>query len=428
MTREEPTKDCISQLPLEVIHEILLLLTMQDVARSSCVSKAWKDFCASLPCVNIDSRSLSYDMLKDVIKEKVRSMSIHKEHLVIQKLSLHLDYNFVQLAEEDLESCIRLISETRTIKEIDFQITNQPYYQASWGYEAFQPSDSKLEVGFCKMLVRVEIQAPSLRKLVFSENRITRREDEFYMDLRIDSETCEALRELTLCNSTIRGKAFSTMFSKCSNVESLVLDRCVHFYRIKIASQRLRKLVLRRCFHLLITDIEAPNLTSFNFCNYLTLDTLEDMADTLNLEDVGDPLKHKHKEEISHQQECQKMVIYPKNKRYDVVVLEDWSAMAELSFMTKISEEAKKTTITTMSFLDLADYIFGDKLKSDTVKILAISSTDESKLYEVTKKKSYISNMEQYFSSVTDKIEVEAFLFGTGPMLSICNANDFSSI
>ncbi|KAJ1420269.1 Leucine-rich repeat domain superfamily [Sesbania bispinosa] len=142
---DEPIKDCISQLPLEVIHEILCQLTMQDVARSSCLSKAWKDFCASLPWVNIDSRSsLSYDLLKNVIKEKVRSMSIHKEHLVIHKLRLHLDYSFVQLAQEDIENCMKLISETRTIKDIDFQITNQRYPEALWGYEAFQPSDSKV--------------------------------------------------------------------------------------------------------------------------------------------------------------------------------------------------------------------------------------------------------------------------------------------
>ncbi|KAJ1420270.1 putative F-box/FBD/LRR-repeat protein [Sesbania bispinosa] len=168
---------------------------------------------------------------------------------------------------------------------------------------------------------------------------------------------------------------------------------------------------------------------------------------------MGDPFKYKYKEEISQQQECmldlnillwtkniwislwfdkfkdtegQKMVIYPKNKRYDVVVLEDWSAMAELSFMTKISEEATRTTITTMSFLDLADYIFGDKLlKSDMVEVLAISSTDESKLYEVLKKKSYISSRDQYFFTVTHKIEVEAFLSST-PMVSFCNVNDFS--
>ncbi|KAJ1383011.1 putative F-box/FBD/LRR-repeat protein [Sesbania bispinosa] len=168
--------------------------------------------------------------------------------------------------------------------------------------------------------------------------------------------------------------------------------------RVEIQAPSLQKLVFPSIGEL------APNLTSFNFCNYLTIDTL-------NSDDMGDPFKHKPRRKssiIKNDTEGQKMVIYPKNKRYDVVVLEDWSAMAELSFMTKIIEEAKRTTITTMSFHDLADYIFGDKSKSDMVKILAISSTDESKLYEVLKEKSYISSREQYFATVTDKIEVEA--------------------
>ncbi|KAJ1380545.1 Leucine-rich repeat domain superfamily [Sesbania bispinosa] len=405
---EEPTKDCISKFPLEVIHEILGRLTIQDVGRSSCLSKPWKSFCASLPWVNIDSRSLSYDLLKDVIKEKVKSMSLCKEHLVMHKMRLHLDYNFVQLAQEDIESCIRLVSETSTIKEIDFQITNQPdnpfmegtffhhIYRAETltmlrlsGLRLSQPvEDMKLsnlqilrlegvEVDLrssdnINWLERVEIQAPSLEKLVFSEKKRTRLDDEFYLDLRIDSETCEALRELTLCNSTMRGKAFSTMFSKCSNVESLVLDRCVHFYKIKIASQRLRKLVLRRCFHLVITDIEAPNLTSFNFCNYLDIDAL-------NLEGMFDPFKHKHKEEIIHQQEC----------------------MLDLNSMLW----TKNIWIS----------LWVDKFKDTEGQKMVIYP-------KVLKKKSYTSSREQYFATVTDKIEVEAFLSSTGPMLSICNS------
>lgn len=59
--------------------------------------------------------------------------------------------------------------------------------------------------------------------------------------------------------------------------------------------------------------------------------------------------------------------------------------MAELQLMSKMCEAAAKTIITTMSFLDLADYMLegfyaGNKLE----KVLTISSNDESKFYEVS--------------------------------------------
>ncbi|KAL2337998.1 hypothetical protein Fmac_012444 [Flemingia macrophylla] len=279
-----------------------------------------------------------------------------------------------------------------------------------------------LEVGFCSLLESVEIQAPKLEKLVLSEIK-RRRGDDFHMDLSIDSETSENLRELTLCNSSIRGIAFTRLFSGCSSVESLVLDRCMNFFKIRIASQKLRKLVMKRCFDLLVTDIEAPNLTSFIFCHYLPFGSY--------VEYCNDALTQ-YCEEISQVQECmvdftqvlwskniwfslwfnkfkdsagQKLVIYPQDKfPCDVVVLEDWSSMTEISLMSQISEEARRTIITTMSFVDLSEYVFGDfgkQLKT----VIAISSTDKSILYEVLKSKPKIA-CKQCSSTVISK-EVE---------------------
>ena len=50
--------------------------------------------------------------------------------------------------------------------------------------------------------------------------------------------------------------------------------------------------------------------------------------------------------------------------------------------MSKTSEAASRTIVTNMSFIDLADYVFGDTGK-ELEHVLAISSNDGSKLYEV---------------------------------------------
>ncbi|RDX58105.1 F-box/LRR-repeat protein 13, partial [Mucuna pruriens] len=478
-------KDRISALPEGIIHEILDRLTILDVVRTSVLSKQWKSFFVSFPCLNIDQQNfnrLSYHWFKNFVYLKVRSMSINEERLVINKFRLRMLYGYVSEAKEEIENCTRLVSKTSTINEFDFEIMDASVmasyfywrelfhhiYNAKTlvvlrlsGLTVMQPSNRDikfshleilrlenikvkkesvidwfftscslirevklvnchglehlkvcgnvghlkvLEIGFCPRLESVEIHAPSLEKLVLSEIKRSR-EYRFCMGLTIDSETCESLRELTLCNSTIRGLTFTRIFSKCSNVESLVLDRCMHFFKIRIASHKLRKLVLKICFDLLVTDIEAPNLTSFTFCNYLPPGYY---ADSNHSSTSKCPIQYCEK--ISQLQECmldfnqllqskimwislwfnkfrdsagQKMVtIYPKNKRpYDVVVFEDLGLMAELSLMADVSEGARRTIITTMSFVDLADYVFGD-CGNLLEKVLVISSTDKSLLYE----------------------------------------------
>ncbi|KAL5176323.1 F-box/LRR-repeat protein 13 [Glycine soja] len=499
-------KDYISTLTEHIIHEILSRLTMPDVARISCLSKTWKNFYVSFPCLNIEQQyfdHLSYDSFKNFMYHKVRSMSIKEESLVIHKFKLCMHYKYVREAKEEIVNCTRLISKMSTIKEFDFQIIQGNHFDnPDYSYELLhhiynakmlmvlrlsglimiQPfRDTKfshleilrlenvtvhkesdidwfftscpmvreiaivkcnglehlkvcgnlgnlklLEIAFCEMLKSVEIQVPSLEKLVLYEIK-RNRGDDFCMALSIDSETSESLRELTLCNSTIRGITFTCLFSRCSNVESLVLDWCMHFFKIKIASNKLRKLVVKKCLDLLVTDIEAPNLSSFLFCHYLPYGYY-------NSNNNGQMMQYS--EEISQLQECmldinqvlwtkniwislwfdkfkdsadQKLVIYPKHKNfYHAVVLEDWSSMAELALMTQISEEAERIIITTMSFAHLVDYMFGDSGK-DLSSVLAFSLTDESSLYELLNNKPKVS-CKPCFNVAISLQEMETFL------------------
>ena len=314
---------------------------MQDIARTSCVSKALKGFCNSYPFLEFDQQHfghLPYDRFKSFIGHK--ASMIREQGSVIFKFRFRMDLNYALEVMPDIQRCIRLVTKTNMVKEFDFQIMNNDvflgdYWDTFFGYiynaesltllrlsglpivhplwdikfsklQILRLEDvrinqesvigrffascpmiteirlvrcdglehlkvcelghlKRLEVGFCPRLESVEIQAQGLEKLVLSEIKRTRF-DEFYLGLSIDSQTCETLRELTLCNSSIRGITFSRMFSKCSNVESLLLDRCVHFYKITIQSQKLRRLVVRRCCDIVMTEIEAPNLTSFSFC------------------------------------------------------------------------------------------------------------------------------------------------------------------
>ena len=60
------------------------------------------------------------------------------------------------------------------------------------------------------------------------------------------------------------------------------------------------------------------------------------------------------------------------------MVLEGWSSMKELQFLTKlISSKGRRIIITNMSFPDLAEYVFSDhNVDTDGKKIVAISSAE----------------------------------------------------
>ncbi|XP_057450916.1 putative F-box/FBD/LRR-repeat protein At1g78760 [Lotus japonicus] len=552
--------DRISNLPEDIVHDILRRLTMLDIARTSCLSKAWKTLGVSLPYLNIDPqefghyRDLPHGWFKDFMENKMRSMRIcmRISFEFVFKFKLCLDLALVKKYVQEIERYIKLVFETGTIKEFEFQITTDYYYRYAFprhkytfshhiynvetlnvlrlsGMTLAQPfgdmklsnlqilsleevnvrgqtgigwlftscpmirelrlvninlslaepsEDMKLsslqilrlekvkvdlqhgidwfftscpmlreirlvnignlknlkvyglshlkhlEIDSCHELRSVEIQAPDLQNLVLSDEIMSYG---FILDLKIDSQTCKNLRKLTLCNSTIQGSTFSLVFSECINVVSLVLDGCMNFFEIRISSQKLRKLVVTRCFNLCVTDVSAPNLTSFSFCNFLTTkfcdgsrisvqllekirrrqECMLDFGQTLCTKSIWISLWfHKFKD-----MQGQKMVMFPKSGKYDVVVLEDWSSMAELQLMSKMCEAAAKTIITTMSFLDLADYMLegfyaGNKLE----KVLTISSNDESKFYEALKKKLPETLYAGYSSVGIAETKVAAFL------------------
>ena len=117
----------------------------------------------------------------------------------------------------------------------------------------------RLELGFCvnrQTIKIVEIDAPNLEKLLLSENGIP-------FSLKINEKTCE----LTVLDSTCSGKNFSRMFRGCPKLEPLVLRRCPKKCKIALSIQKIKRLVIDACHSLVITDTEAPKLSSMKFIN-----------------------------------------------------------------------------------------------------------------------------------------------------------------
>lgn len=240
-------KDYISTLTEHIIHEILSRLTMPDVARISCLSKTWKNFSVSFPCLNIEQQyfdHLSYDSFKNFMYHKVRSMSIKEESLVIHKFKLCMHYKYVREAKEEIVNCTRLISKMSTIKEFDFQIIQGNHFDnPDYSYELLH------HIYNAKMLMVLRlsglIMIQPFRDTKFSHLEILRLENvTVHKESDIDwfFTSCPMVREIAIvkCNGLEHLKVCGNL----GNLKLLEIAFCEMLKSVEIQVPSLEKLVL----------------------------------------------------------------------------------------------------------------------------------------------------------------------------------------
>ncbi|KAI4329180.1 hypothetical protein L6164_021473 [Bauhinia variegata] len=119
----EDQKDHISSLPGEVIEETFLRLSMEDAARTSCLSKTWKQCWDSFPYYlhfdqNPSSGLAPYQQFKSYMDRKLWTYML--KQLSILKFRLCMS----TVKEESARDINRWISRVieKGVKEIDFQL------------------------------------------------------------------------------------------------------------------------------------------------------------------------------------------------------------------------------------------------------------------------------------------------------------------
>ncbi|XP_009367507.2 uncharacterized protein LOC103957140 [Pyrus x bretschneideri] len=85
------------------------------------------------------------------------------------------------------------------------------------------------------------------------------------MPCKINLAECESLKRLTLEDNGMTDNQFRDRFFMFPLLEKLDLHKCLYLKNIRIASHRLKRLVLRGCKKLAYVEIDTTNLLSFEY-------------------------------------------------------------------------------------------------------------------------------------------------------------------
>ncbi|WCJ39615.1 F-box/RNI-like superfamily protein [Euphorbia peplus] len=349
-SEDQRSMDLISQLPEHVIQHILShLRCSKDAARTSVLSKKWRDIWASYIILDFDERKFHKqdwkhrfqpDLLCIKFKKKKGMRMKERNELFrnfidntmqrrieqnscIQKFRLHLT-SYSKEQADDVNRWISLASKSK-MQELDLHIpTNRNLY-----YEVPQlvfscAAITVLRIHGCRLGTCNDIKLPNLQKLSFGKLQISENLIQNLMlgcpliyDLRLISciglknlvlhsdkldrvdihlchgmekieiqssslktfwyhanssrkcvvnlASCQSLKNLTFVDSKMNDDMFQSHLSNFPVLEHLVLRKCNALQCITITSHQLKTLVLGECAKLKETDIDTPNLLSFEY-------------------------------------------------------------------------------------------------------------------------------------------------------------------
>ncbi|XP_058201984.1 F-box/LRR-repeat protein At5g02910-like isoform X2 [Rhododendron vialii] len=143
---------------------------------------------------------------------------------------------------------------------------------------------NKVVLRNCHWLKTVQIEVPNLVDYIFQKSsdiawKISmfacgKSRDYFFKNSsditsKINMVACgKSLRKLSLLIDTLTEEEFQSLMSVTPNVEFMELSYLKRFSRLKISSQKLKRLVLKDCKKSLVTEIDTPNLVSVEHTCY----------------------------------------------------------------------------------------------------------------------------------------------------------------
>ncbi|CAN1168610.1 Jacalin-related lectin 19 [Linum perenne] len=119
---------------------------------------------------------------------------------------------------------------------------------------------SRVDLHLCRRLQQVELKTPNLERFWYHHQNFDRKDN-----CDLDLASCTVLKSLTIEIPGMTDDKFQNLISKLPVLEQLTLCKCNKLKSITISSHRLKKLVLRDCKKLRETDIDSPNLVSFEY-------------------------------------------------------------------------------------------------------------------------------------------------------------------
>lgn len=237
--------DQISQLPEHIIHYILSLVrNAKDAARTSVLSKRWRDIWTSLPILKFDQRKILEQVgyLDGRNKKKAFTDSVDnsvKSHLQrklsIQKLVLDITSYDIKLASH-MDRWINVAIENN-MKELDLHVVFNKSIYYSLPHTVFATKTiTGLRLCGCSLVYLGDIKLPQLQKL-------------YLRDLIVHQQTIENL------------------ISSCPLIEDLRFIHCKGLKDLRVSGLlKLDRFEVHHCHGPNNIEIKAPNLQTFWYC------------------------------------------------------------------------------------------------------------------------------------------------------------------
>nr|XP_011463345.1 PREDICTED: uncharacterized protein LOC101299670 isoform X1 [Fragaria vesca subsp. vesca] len=237
--------DYISQLPEAVIHHILSLIRCRKgAARTSVLSKRWRDVWTTFSVLTFDQRKFQKpehvqdkrknEMFKDFID---RSLLSHLEkNLNIRKFELHLT-SYDQEMARGLEHWVGLATENNIIKELGLHIHTRGRNVYNFPRKAFASDTlTGLRLQSCKLDPSCAIKLPHLQKL-------------YLRDCNVDKQRMQ------------------NIISSCPLIEDLRLICCTGLKFLQLLGLlKLDRVEVHHCRGLKKIEVKAANLQTFWYC------------------------------------------------------------------------------------------------------------------------------------------------------------------
>ncbi|KAH0711720.1 hypothetical protein KY289_007679 [Solanum tuberosum] len=250
--------DRISQLPTEILHQILSLLPTKTAARTAVLSKQWLKACYTNSNLCFDESNFGeeqqnngrfvdfhgeFSRLVDYTLERY-----HRENLPISGFKLHISFSDQTDCEGVVDKWLEIIAERRASQVALLVKSESGVYSKRYSLLADSifaiGSLQELEINCCRILKQ---------KALLSEDKIK----------------CSNLKNLTLCYVTVSESALDSLISCCSQIQKITFHHCMGFNCICV-SKNLPNLLSLHTFKCPIIEVhigDAPQLLSFEYVN-----------------------------------------------------------------------------------------------------------------------------------------------------------------
>ncbi|MED6185426.1 hypothetical protein PIB30_056957 [Stylosanthes scabra] len=301
----EKKMDRISGLPKAILHDILARLPEEDSARTSVLSKAWRETWCTFPILSISSNHFFWS----------QDVTIENSHRLIDKVIDYVERRLLRLHDRGLA-----IKEFKLMMDyVDHEYMS--HYLDLWLNMAIESGCEVLELCLPGGFLGVEYSQDRFYDLplrVIESKSLT--ELEFTGGIRVDqaflthSIKLYSLRKLTLCNLLFTHEGIiDHLISHCPVIESLTVNYCDVYNPLSIENpevsrfNNVKSLFLHGLHKLKKADVQgiqevyldAPNL---DFLHYspshsdasfkLNLDTFTNLRSlclwNLTISDIGD--------------------------------------------------------------------------------------------------------------------------------------------